>query len=166
MSAEGDFLGREVATILGESGLTLATAESCTGGMLSSSITAISGSSAYFKGGVIAYSNEIKIKVLGVSSDTLDRRGAVSEAVAIEMARGVMDLLETDCAIATTGIAGPTGGTAEKPVGTVWLAAVYKDHVMTKKLESDMGRFENMKNAALFALQLLVNLLQSEENEQ
>ncbi|MGL4853518.1 MAG: CinA family protein [Phocaeicola sp.] len=165
MSVVGKFLSKRVANLFWKERLTLATAESCTGGFLASSITSISGSSSYFKGGVIAYSNEVKTNLLGVDSALIEEHGAVSEEVAIAMANGVRKLLGVDCAIATTGIAGPDGGTKEKPVGTVWVAVVCQDQILTKKLEGDQGRFENVKKSTASALQLLLELLQSEENE-
>jgi nicotinamide-nucleotide amidase len=102
--------------------LTLSTAESCTGGNIAHLITTISGSSAYFNGSVVAYSNEVKNQVLGVSADDIREHGAVSSQVVVQMAEGVRRLLHTDFGVATSGIAGPTGGTPEKPVGTVWIA--------------------------------------------
>ena len=122
-------LGYETATmqelvhrILTERRQTLATAESCTGGVIASRFTAMPGASAYFLCGVVSYSNEAKIRVLGVDADTIARYGAVSEQVARQMAEGARRVAGADYAIATTGIAGPTGGSAEKPVGTVWIA--------------------------------------------
>ena len=115
-------LSELVHKTLTERGLTLATAESCTGGSLASALTAQAGSSAYFKGGVVAYSNEVKESVLGVKHSTLEAHGAVSEATVREMAEGVRQRLGADLAIATSGIAGPGGGTKEKPVGTIWIA--------------------------------------------
>lgn len=104
--------------------MTVATAESFTSGAVAASITATPGASRYFVGGVVAYSNEIKTSVLGVSADVIALNGVVSENVALEMARGAQKVLGSDCAIATTGVAGPGGGTAETPVGTVYLAVV------------------------------------------
>lgn len=166
MSVEKKFLSKTVANLFWKEQLTLATAESCTGGILSSVITSVSGSSSYFKGGVIAYANDVKVNLLGVNPLVLETQGAVCEEVAIAMVKGAMKLMNTDCAVATTGVAGPTGGTPDKPVGTVWVAASYKDQVVTKKLEGDNGRIENMTTSAISALQLLLDLIQSEENEQ
>jgi nicotinamide-nucleotide amidase len=101
---------------------TIATAESCTGGRLAAALNAQSGSSAYYMGTVVAYDNSIKEQVLGVQRDTLMQYGAVSEQTVLQMAEGVRTLMHTDYAIATSGIAGPTGGTPDKPVGTVWIA--------------------------------------------
>ena len=105
-----------------EVGITLAIAESCTGGEIAARFTELPGASAYFKCGVVAYSNEAIHNLLEVDMDTILRYGAVSEQVAREMAEGVLRITRADYAVATTGIAGPTGGTAETPVGTVWIA--------------------------------------------
>jgi nicotinamide-nucleotide amidase len=111
-----------LGNLLKQKGMTIATAESCTGGRLAASLNAQSGSSAYYMGSVVAYNNSIKTNVLGVSQETLDNDGAVSESTVRQMAEGVRALMRTDYAIATSGIAGPTGGTPDKPVGTVWIA--------------------------------------------
>ncbi|KAB3752326.1 CinA family protein, partial [Phocaeicola vulgatus] len=147
-------------------GLTLVTAESCTAGSVAAAITAVAGSSQFFKGGIIAYSNEIKESLLGVNHETLETHGAVSEETVIEMVKGAMKSMNSDCAVATSGIAGPTGGTPDKPVGTIWIAAGCKDKVITLKLEGDEGRNKNIANATQNALQLLRKLFQNEENEQ
>lgn len=107
---------------LDQAGLTVATAESCTGGWIAKSLTDISGSSVVFGFGIVSYSNAAKISMLGVSPATLDSKGAVSEAVVTEMARGVLERSGADLAVAVSGVAGPDGGTVEKPVGTVWFA--------------------------------------------
>jgi nicotinamide-nucleotide amidase len=108
--------------LLKQQGMTIATAESCTGGRLAAALNAQSGSSAYYMGSVVAYDNSVKTNILGVSPETLNTDGAVSESTVRQMAEGVRTLLHTDYAIATSGIAGPTGGTPDKPVGTVWIA--------------------------------------------
>ena len=108
--------------LLSQQGMTIATAESCTGGRLAAALNAQSGSSAYYMGSVVAYDNSVKTNILGVSPETLNSEGAVSESTVRQMAEGVRTLLHTDYAIATSGIAGPTGGTPDKPVGTVWIA--------------------------------------------
>ncbi len=102
-------------------GLWLATAESCTGGLISHLITNVSGSSSYYLGGVTSYSNEAKVRLLGVSRDTLEQHGAVSEQTVLEMARGIRTVMGADIGVSVSGIAGPTGGTPDKPVGTVWI---------------------------------------------
>lgn len=112
----------ELAALFLESGLTLALAESCTGGMISARITALAGCSAWFKGGVVAYHNDLKQRLLGVPPGILQRYGAVSEPVALTMAEGVRVATGADIALSVTGIAGPDGGTPEKPVGTVYIA--------------------------------------------
>ncbi len=127
-------LAELVHKTLTERGLTLATAESCTGGTIASQLTAQAGASVYFKGGVVAYSNEVKECALGVQHSTLEAHGAVSEETAREMAEGVRTRLGADLAIATTGIAGPDGGTREKPVGTVWIAVADATHTEAQLL--------------------------------
>ena len=116
---------------LREQNLFLATAESCTGGNIAHQITAISGSSDYYKGSVVSYSNDVKLSLLKVDKKVLDENGAVSEPVVKQMVLGICELLETDCAVATSGIAGPGGGTELKPVGTVWIAAKVRDKITT-----------------------------------
>lgn len=116
---------QRVSELLTERGETLAVAESCTGGLLASSITDVPGSSEYFDRGVVSYSNRAKQDLLGVSRESLDAHGAVSEPVAVEMARGIRDTAGTTWGVSTTGIAGPGGGTPEKPVGTVFVGVAY-----------------------------------------
>ena len=116
-----------IGKLLKQQGTMVATAESCSGGLVARRITEAAGASDYFKGGVVAYSNEIKMKALGVNPNTLERYGAVSEETAIEMARGCLTKMGVDYAIATTGIAGPTGGTDEKPRGLVYIAVAKKN---------------------------------------
>ena len=117
--------------------LTISTAESCTGGLVAKSITDISGASSVFWGGVVSYDNSVKENVLGVLHSTLDACGAVSHDTACQMAKGVKELLKTDIGISTTGIAGPGGGTKEKPVGTVYVGIAYKDKVEARLLTID-----------------------------
>ena len=166
MSLQNKFLSKELSDMFWKEGLSLATAESCTAGNIAAVITAIPGSSHFYKGGIIAYSDEVKINLLGVSPEILDTKGAVSEEVVIEMAKGAMKSMNSDCAIATSGIAGPTGGTPDKPVGTVWIAAVTKEKVITLKVNGDEGRKKNIENATLHSLLLLQKLFQKQENEQ
>lgn len=135
-----DTLELVVGNLLRKNNQTLSLAESCTGGFISSKITDVSGSSDYFLGGVISYSNEVKQNVLEVKSSTLEKYGAVSSEVAIEMAKGVKKLTGSDYAIAVTGIAGPTGATPEKPVGTVHIALVSKDDIWEKEYCFNRGR--------------------------
>ncbi len=148
-----------VGKILKKKGLTLSTAESCTGGKVATLITSMSGSSGFYKGSIVAYSNEVKINLLNVSPDILETYGAVSEETAIAMVKGAMKILNTDCAIATTGVAGPTGGTAAKPVGRVWMAAACGDRIITKVQEGDRGREMNITRASNGSLLLLYELI-------
>lgn len=141
-------------------GLTLATAESCTGGNIARLLTAQAGASAYFKGGVVAYSNEVKECALGVKHSTLEAHGAVSEATVREMAEGVRTRLGADLAIATTGVAGPDGGTKEKPVGTVWIAVADATHTEAKLLQFDANRRQqNIDRSTNQAFAMLIRLI-------
>ena len=166
MSLHHKFLSKELSDKFWKEELTLATAESCTGGNIAAEITAIPGSSHFYKGGIVAYNNEVKINLLGVSPQTLEEKGAVSEETVIEMVKGAMKSMNSDCAVATSGIAGPTGGTPVNPVGTVWIAAGMKDRIITLKVSGDEGRQRNIEKATLNALQLLQKLFQNQENEQ
>ena len=148
-----------IGNLLREKNLTVSTAESCTGGSIAAKLTSVPGSSDYFKGGIVAYSNEIKESLLGVSSETLKKQGAVSEETVIEMVKGAMKALKTDCAVSTSGIAGPSGGTKEKLVGTVWIAAAYKNEIRTMKQDTDRGREMNVERAGNNAFLLLLDLL-------
>ncbi|MBO5312683.1 MAG: nicotinamide-nucleotide amidohydrolase family protein [Clostridia bacterium] len=123
-----DICSNLVKTLL-DRGLTISCAESCTGGLIAKSITDVSGASSVFWGGVVSYDNSVKMNVLGVKEETLASYGAVSYLTAEEMALGVKKLMKTDFGISTTGIAGPSGGTPEKPVGTVYVGIAYKDTV-------------------------------------
>ena len=150
-----DKLELEVGKLLVKSNFKLATAESCTGGYLAHLITSVSGSSKYFEGSIVSYSNEIKKRQLGVSSQTLEDFGAVSEQVVIEMANGVKSAMNVDYTIATSGIAGPNGGTTEKPVGTVWIAISTPNGVLTKLKRFGNNREKNIRQTALEALSML-----------
>ena len=150
-----DSLEGVIGQLLNKNNLTLATAESCTGGYLAHMITSVPGSSRYFKGSVIAYSNEVKIAQLGVSAEDLKQQGAVSEEVAKAMAEGVRKELNADIAIATTGIAGPDGGTVEKPVGTVWIAYSDKYKTLAKKFNFSRDRTFIVHWSALAALNMI-----------
>ncbi len=143
-----------------ERGLTLATAESCTGGNIARLLTAQAGASTYFKGGVVAYSNEVKESALGVKHSTLEAHGAVSEETVREMVEGVRTRLGADLAIATTGIAGPDGGTAEKPVGTVWIAVADATHTEAKLLQFGANRRQqNIDRSTNQAYAMLIRLI-------
>ena len=140
--------------------LTLATAESCTGGNIARLLTAQAGASAYFRGGVVAYSNEVKESLLGVRHETLAKHGAVSEETAREMAEGVRKRLGSDLAIATTGIAGPDGGTPEKPVGTVWIAVADASHTEARLLQFGANRRQqNIDRSTNQAFAMLIRLI-------
>ena len=145
----------EVVALLKKRETTLATAESCTGGRLAAAFTAEPGASDYFLGGIVAYSNEVKINALGVYREILERHGAVSRQVAMQMAAGVRRLTGSDYAIATTGIAGPGGATSSKPVGTVWVALVGPDGVTTHRYRFTGTRAENMASAVTAAIEML-----------
>ena len=160
-------IGYETATmqelvhrILTERGKTLATAESCTGGTIASRFTAMPGASAYFLCGVVSYSNEAKAKVLGVDPATIARVGAVSEEVARQMAEGVRRVAGADYAIATTGIAGPTGGSAEKPVGTVWIAVATPQGTTAVCRQCGSDRGQIIDRASAFAIAMLRDALE------
>ncbi len=150
---------------LGRRGATLTTAESCTGGSLAASITAVAGSSTIFLGGTIPYSNALKQQLLNIEEETLIQYGAVSEQTAIEMAFGSKKAFSSDYAIATTGIAGPGGGTAEKPVGTIWVAVAGKKEILTKKFQFDNDRLINIERTRMNALLLLWKLLVKEKEQ-
>lgn len=152
-------LEEEIGKMLEAKKLSLSTAESCTGGGIAALMTSVPGSSEYFKGGIVAYSNEVKMSLLDVAAETLKKHGAVSRETVTEMAKGAMKRLKTDCAIATSGIAGPGGGTPEKPVGTIWVAVAYKNEIVTWKQTGDSGRAENTRKAIQNALSLLYDSL-------
>ncbi len=145
--------------LLRERRMTLAVAESCTGGLLGHLVTNISGSSDYFVGGIISYSNDAKERILLVRGETLQEHGAVSEETAREMARGARRLLRADVALAVTGIAGPGGGTAEKPVGLTYLALATADHEICHKFVWDGDRASNKMSSARAALEMLIDYL-------
>ena len=144
---------------LKEKNLTLSLAESCTGGKLASLITAIPGCSSYFKGGIVCYSNEIKERLLGVDSSLLATVGAVSRQVVEAMAVGVYQTFQTDCAIAISGIAGPSGGTPEKPVGTVWIAAAYKGRIQSQEYLFSQNRESNILRACNNGIRMLLEMI-------
>lgn len=144
-----------VGKLLNDNNLTVSTAESCTGGKIASLITSVPGSSGWFRGSVVAYDNSIKTGVLGVSKETLRIYGAVSAETAGEMARGARRLMGTDYAVAVTGIAGPTGGTADKPVGTVWMAIDSESGLITEKQIFADNRQINISRSSYGALNLL-----------
>jgi len=152
---DNDKLEALIGLLLKKNNKTIATAESCTGGYIAHLITSISGSSAYFKGSVVCYANEIKTKLLDVEEESIIKNGAVSEEVVKQMALNVRNLFNVDYAIATSGIAGPDGGTEVKPVGTTWIAIANKNQVFAKRFTFGENRERNIQKAAITALNLL-----------
>ena len=151
----------KIAAILKKQNLIVATAESCTGGLVAHSLTNISGSSDYFDRGVISYSNESKSDMLGVSEDTLKGYGAVSEQVAKAMAEGIRTRSNVDIGLATTGIAGPTGGTKDKPVGLVYIAVSTSKDTKVERFQFSGDRLQNKESTCNAALQMLLDHLTS-----
>lgn len=152
---EGATVEQHIHRILTESGATLAIAESCTGGAIASKFTAMAGASAYLLGGVVAYSNDVKTNILGVDPVSLACFGAVSEVVALEMAEGVRRITGSDYAIATTGIAGPDGGSKHKPVGTVWMAIATPEGSRAIMRNSGTDRGQIISRASAYAIEML-----------
>lgn len=151
-----DALEKQFGQILRKKGVTVATAESCTGGEIARMITSVPGSSAYYKGSVVSYANEVKINILGVNAGDIEREGAVSETVVLQMAEGVRKLMGTDYAVSTSGVAGPDGGTADKPIGTVWIGVATPQGSFAKKFVFSFTRERNIAKAAAKALELLM----------
>ncbi|UCE04482.1 MAG: CinA family protein [bacterium] len=145
--------------LLKQNKLTISTADSCTGGLISKLITDVPGASEVFIGGVVSYSNEMKVRWLGVKQETLEQHGAVSENTVKEMLNGIMRQSGSDIAVAVSGIAGPTGGTPEKPVGTVFLGVLFRDQMMVKKYLFKGSRQEVRLKSAKKAEEMIHNLL-------
>ena len=177
MDFESKVISREVSEILWETEKTVGTAESCTGGRIAEAIIAVPGASKYFKGGIISYVNEIKENLLGVDPQVLEEKTAVCEEVAIAileektavceevaiaMVKGACKTLNTDYAISATGFAGPSGGTKDIPVGTIWLACGSPERVVTLKVQEDHGRDINLAIATNVAMELFLNFLKEE----
>lgn len=160
---EPETLEKVIGETLRQKKKTLAVAESCTGGYIGHLITSIAGSSDYFNGGIIAYANEIKINVLKVDEKTLESHGAVSKEVVEQMSNGVRKRLKADFGIATTGIAGPTGGSVEKPVGTVWISVASDTKTVSEKFNFGNNRERNIRRASLSALNMLRTVLESSQ---
>ncbi len=148
-----------LGSLLSKKQFTVSTAESCTGGNIAHEITAVAGCSSYFKGTVVAYANEVKQNVLGVSQETLEKEGAVSEPTVRQMVEGVAQKLHTNCAIATSGIAGPGGGTDEKPVGTVWIAATANGKTVSELYHFAGNRSRVINHATTMAQLMLIKML-------
>ena len=159
-------IAQSIVSVLADKGWSVATAESCTGGGVVAALTAIPGSSACVKGGIVAYTEEIKMRLLGVKADTLRDYGVVSQQTVEEMARGAMKSMNSDFAVATSGIAGPSGGTQETPVGTIWIAAASRSQVYTHCICGyNEGRAQNVQNAVLITLEMLQKVVENEENQ-
>jgi nicotinamide-nucleotide amidase len=148
-----------IGKLLKKYGNTLATAESCTGGAIASLITTVPGSSNYFKGAIVAYENQVKTKQLMVAEPLIEQHGAVSKEVVEAMAEGCLNLLNTDFAISTSGVAGPTGGSPEKPVGTVWIAVASKEKTISEKYRFGENRERNITKSVMSALNMLRKIL-------
>jgi nicotinamide-nucleotide amidase len=162
MDFEAKIISREISEMLWDMERTVGTAESCTGGRIAEAIISVPGASKYFKGGIISYTNEIKEALLGVDHDLLEEKTAVCEEVAVEMVKGACRALNTDYALSATGIAGPSGGTKDIPVGTIWLACGNASRVATLKVQEDHGRDINLAIATNKAMQLFLDYLKAE----
>lgn len=156
---DNDDLEVAIGKELKKRGLTVSAAESCTGGYISHMFTKVPGSSAYFMGSVVSYDNSVKIKVLGVDAETIAQHGAVSEETVTQMAEGARKLMNTDFAIATSGIAGPDGGTPEKPVGTLWIACAMEGRTIARKIQMANQRDTNIQYGSVVALNLLRKMM-------
>jgi PncC family amidohydrolase len=165
LQMEGGYMGKSIEERISEGlkelSLTLSVAESCTGGLVGSRLTDVAGSSAYFLGGIVAYSNNAKVKLLGVRRETLSQHGAVSEPTAREMAEGVRKCFGTDIGLAVTGIAGPGGATKDKPVGLMWLALAAKGKSQARSIHLPGDRLQNKAAAAEQLLSLLKEYIDS-----
>lgn len=163
MDLETKILSKSIQELLYNSDKKIGTAESCTGGRLAEALIAVPGSSNYFNGSIIAYTNEVKENLLGVDHQVLEEQTAVSEEVARQMVLGAIKTLRVDFAVAVTGVAGPAGGTPENPVGTIWIGYGCNRDVRTWKLSEDFGRDINLSIATSKALQLMVEFLKEHE---
>lgn len=165
MDFECKVISKEVSQLLWERGKTVGTAESCTGGRIAEAMIAIPGASKYFKGGIVCYTDEVKERLLNVSPELIAEKTAVCEEVAIALVEGACASLSTDYAIAATGIAGPTGGTKEIPVGTIWLACGRPGKVKTTLQTDNRGRDLNLEAATHNAMQLFLDYLKDEGSD-
>lgn len=159
---ESKVISREVSQLLWEMEKTVGTAESCTGGRIAEALISIPGASKYFKGGIVCYVDEIKERLLNVDAKVLEEQTAVCEEVARQLVKGACHTLNTDYAIAATGFAGPTGGTKDIPIGTIWLACGTPEKQVTLKVEEDHGRDINLAIATNRAMELFLNFLKAE----
>ena len=162
MDFESKIISREVSQLLWEMEKTVSTAESCTGGRIAEAIISVPGASKYFKGGIISYVDEVKENMLGVSADVLAEKTAVCEEVACQMVAGACKTLNTDYAVSATGFAGPTGGTKDIPVGTIWLAVGTPERQVAKVVQEDYGRDINLAIATNHAMQMLLDFIKEE----
>lgn len=159
-------IAQSIEVTLSDKGWSVVTAESCTGGGIAAALTAVPGSSACVRGGIVAYTEEMKMLLLGVRPETLHTEGVVSEQTVIEMAQGAMKSMNSDFSVATSGIAGPSGGTEELPIGTIWVAATSRTRMLTYCIRNyDKGRVQNTRNAVLIALEMLQKVVEMEENQ-
>ena len=152
----------ELIEIMLQHKLSLSTAESCTGGRIASRFTAISGASKYYFGGLVAYQSELKTHYLGVDQELIDKYDVVSEQVVVKMGEGACKMFNSDYAVATTGYAGPTGGTESIPVGTIWIAAGNKDNTLTKCLHFDGSREDNLNATVDQCVSLLLHRIKKD----
>jgi len=159
---EKENLAQALGYLLRKKDLVLSTAESCTGGHISHLITSNAGSSDYYNGSIISYSNEIKMKLLNVSQNTLEDFGAVSEKCVLEMVEGCLKVTGSDIAISISGIAGPGGGSEDKPVGTIWMACSNGKKTTTKRIQLAKDRLKNIQSASIHALDLARNFILDE----
>lgn len=159
IALEDTSISQMLGKILLENELTVSSAESCTGGNIAHRIVENSGSSAYFLGSVVSYSNDIKASVLGVNRSLIETHGAVSRQVVEEMVKGVCSLMHTRCGMATSGIAGPDGGSAAKPVGTVWFAVKYDDLIVSEVRHFSGSRYDIIEAATNHAMVMLLNVV-------
>ena len=161
MDIETKFVSREINLLLWKTGETVSTAESCTGGNVAAALTSIPGSSNYFKGGIVTYSYATKVRFLDVNPETIETHTAYSEEVVKEMVKGAIQSFDSTYAIAISGVAGPTGGTPETPVGTIWIAVGNSEVIITKKRSEDDGREPNVQHAVCDAIQMLFDFIQA-----
>ena len=159
MEFESKIISRQIGDILYASGLSIGAAESCTGGRISEAIISIPGASDYFKGGIVAYTTEVKERLLGIPHDMIEAFTVVSEEVAQAMVKGAIEAMDVDYAISATGVAGPGGGTPESPVGTIWIGYGDKGDIRTFKLTDDFGRDINLAIATTKAMRLMLDFL-------
>ena len=163
MDFEGKIISRDISQLLWEREETVSTAESCTGGRIAEAMMSVPGASKYFKGGIICYVDEVKENLLGVSHELIEEKSAVCEEVAIDLVKGACKALKTTYAVAATGYAGPTGGTKDIPVGTIWLACGTPDKVVTCMINEDHGRDINLAIATNKAMQMFLDFLKESQ---